>query len=85
MLEQEIEELSKILAAKQQEKAMLDEAAAKMDEEMKLKAKDGIKIAKEVLESRKILKVLENEHVTACQRVDSAYKNYQGLKKNCPF
>ena len=73
------------MAAKQQEKAMLDEAAAKMDEEMKLKAKDGIKIAKEVLESRKILKVLENEHATACQRVDGAYKNYQALKKRCPF
>ena len=56
-----------------------------MDEEMKLKAKDGIKIAKQVLESRKILKVLENDHATACQRVESAYKSCQALKKRCPF
>ena len=61
VLEQEMEELSKQLAIKQQEKALLDEAATKMDEEMKLKAKDGIKIMKGVLESRKTLKGLENE------------------------
>ena len=85
VLEEEIEDLSNRLAAKQQEKAMLDNAKAEMREEMKQKAQDGIKIAKEVLDSRKILKVLENEHVTACQRVDSAYKSYQALKERCPF
>ena len=73
------------MAIKQQEKAQLDEAAAKMDEEMKLKTKDGIKIAKGVLESRKNLKGLKNEHATACQRVKSSYKSYQNLKKKCPF
>ena len=85
VLEKDIEELSKMLAAKQQEKATLDNAKSKMQEEMEQKAQDGIKIAKEVLDSRKILKVLENEHVTACLRVDIAYKNYQALKERCPF
>ena len=85
VLNQEIEELSKKLAAKQQERAMLDEAYSKMDEEMKQKAQDGIKISKGVLESRKTLKGLENEYSTACKRVESAYKSYKTLKKRCPF
>ena len=46
VLDQEIEELQKKLPAKQQEKAMLDEASTKMEEEMKHKAQDGTKIAK---------------------------------------
>ena len=85
VLEQEIEELSKKLAAKQQEKAILDNAKVEMQAEMEKKAQDSIKIAKEVLDSRKFLKTLENEHATACQRVDTAYKNYQDLKERCPF
>ena len=83
--DKEIDELSKLLAAKQKEKAMLDNTMAKMQEEMARKAQDGIKIAKGVLESRRSSKVLENEHATACQRVDAAYKSYQDLKARCPF
>ena len=85
VLDREIEELSKLLAAKQKEKAMLDSTKAKMQEEMDQKAQDGIKIAKGVLDSRKFSKVLENEHATACQRVAAAYKSYQDLKTRCPF
>ena len=85
VLDKEIDELSKLLAAKQKEKATLDNTKAKMQEEMAQKAQEGIKIAKGVLDSRKSSKVLENEHATACQRVDAAYKSYQDLKTRCPF
>src|ERR1044072_7152504 len=54
---------------------MLDEASAKMKEEMKNKAQNSLTVAKEVLESRKILKGLEDEYSTSCQRVESAYSS----------